>query len=568
MSSQRDGLELLGSPEVVTDIRVNARFGIPVTQNPAAVERHRRGQLELVDSVVVQGDFPWFGPDEVEEDAAPDVDPVERMVDDLLPLHSKEALTPDAQIKDETKRIEVYGRSLRGIKAAGRVALEGAELSANPEVKRLRQEFDSAIGEMFKTAPGIGEYVTMERSERYTVKDGKVMADADDPMEDVIQRGIDCSREVSETSNPAMGVQVQRDIADLQLLLEEVEPMFDIDHPADYNTVFAVSAYPEDGVELYGKQFWKELGYNTEFECAMLQMYHKTSENQVVTRTLSIDRSNMDRLVAMIERHGGTVPADCTVADLITHPITRSMTYEQASQFMDDLVADYERDAGLPPKLATTERLIARHYALRDRAFNDLYLEVAKSSADGKKTIKLTDFIASIRPAVKHMDAVYQQKLQEITRSSTFDDNATRLMHGMVLYSVAETVRGTIAASLNKRFRGKKKPLTTETLFSGVNLRQDERGFMEQLIFNLAQGIKLGISYGGCGALFDFGQLMALQQAFGGGEQKLKNDDEDAGDGLGPIEFMCKKNHRCRRPFGALLKKCRKCKDNGESVGC
>lgn len=546
MSAISSSSDVACGPEVIPEIRPGARTAERVVQNPAAVLRHQAGQLRLVDGVVTHGHFPWHGDDEPD---APE-------------------FSTQQEPEPEPTNVEVYGRSLRGIRAAGEAALKGAEVKVDPDIRRLRAEFDSAVGEMFKTAPGIGEHVTMERREQYTVQDGKVMADSNDSMKDVINRGIACSKEVAETSNPAMEIQVNRDSADLQLLLEEVEPMFRSDRPVDYNTVFAVSAFPEDGVAQYDQQFWKELGYNTEFRCAMLQMYHKAEDDQVVTRTLSIDHSNMARLVAMIEKHGGSVPANCAVSDLLTYPLMRDMSYDQACQFMDEFVADYERGAGLPPKLATTEQLVIQHANLRERTFTDLYLEVAKSSVANQKSGKMYDFITSIWPALDQMDAVHKKKLQDIAANETFDDEATRVMHGMVLYSVAETVRSTIARSLDKRLSSKKKPLTAAALNTLVNLRQDYRGFIEQMGHNFTEGIRQGMSYGGCGALFEFGKHMASQQAFGGGERKTDKEDGDAGDGLGPIEFKCTNNHLCRRPYGGKLKKCGRCNDNGESVGC
>lgn len=555
MSSQRHPVQLASSFEV-REIRPGARVAPVIEQSPEAIRRYSGGQLELVDRKVVHVDFPLNNPldDEPglpETTAEYDADQTEQL---------------------ESQALEVYGRSLRGIRAAGEAALKGAEVSTSPEIRRLKGEFDSAVGEMFKTAPGIGEHVTMERRERFDVQEGKVMAESSnglEAVESIIERGIVCSQELSETSNPAMCLQVDRDKADLRLLTESVQPMFNETRPTDYNTVIAVSAFPEDGVEQNGTQFWKELGYNTEFRCAMLQMYHRTPDGQLQTRTLSIDSSSMPRLVEALTRHGAKIPPDCSVGDVLTCPITDMLNYDQACRFMDDFVQGYEADAGLEPKLATTEQLMEQHATLRNRTFNDLYLEVARSLADNYKTTKVKDFLYAINIGLNDMDEHYRSKLQEITARDTFNEEAARLIHGVVLYSVAETVRSTVASSLKKRFYGKDKPLTLDALYSSVHLQENYHNFMDQMGRNFIGGVKLGISYGGCGALFEFGNPLALQQAFGGLEKKLSREEEgDAGDGLGPIEFKCTNNHHCRRPYGGKLKKCLRCNDNGESVGC
>jgi hypothetical protein len=480
---------------------------------------------------------------------------------------------PAEREKQITRPEEEYGQSLRGMRAAGLVALAEmveVELLKTPEVRRLAAEFKTAFGEMLKTANGIGELVTMEDRDSFYVVNGKVLDEAGEPMEEMIARGAARSREISETSMPAMAIQADRDEADGFLLTEVVQPMFE--PGCDYNTVIAVSALPEDGIEEYGSEFWEELGYNLKFECAILEMFHRRSSGQLLTRTLSIDHSNVARLAAKLRERGVDVPENVGVTELIKHPKLGHMTYDEATQFMDEFVADCEAEAGLPPKVATTYELVQRYGHLRRQVFKDIYLEVARSLALGERTSRLREFSDKL----VHLKAVGTYK-SEIDRlrvgyTSKFNDSEARLMHGVILYGLAEKVRSDI------EFRGGIHPTGSGKSGQSAVLRVVHSygkqagirlaNLADNLFMHITQGIQAGRSYGGCGALFRFA-FNTPQQVFAGNKNRTRKDtEEDAGDGLGPIEFQCSNKHWCRRPFRKKLPRCRKCNDNGESVGC
>lgn len=54
----------------------------------------------------------------------------------------------------------------------------------------------------------------------------------------------------------------------------------------------------------------------------------------------------------------------------------------------------------------------------------------------------------------------------------------------------------------------------------------------------------------------------------GGNMNDTDDQENDAGDGKGPLKFKCLNGHDCERPFGGYLDECKKCKDGGKSVGC
>ncbi|MEK9196426.1 MAG: hypothetical protein AAB914_03600, partial [Patescibacteria group bacterium] len=300
----------------------------------------------------------------------------------------------------EESQSEIYGRSMRIMSSAGNVALKGAEVYANVEIDRLRGEFDSAVGEMLKTADGIGEFVTIERRQDFDSENGKILADNRETISEIVKRGFETSL-IASDDDPRMVMQAERDLGDKILLEDFVEPMF---NGEDHDMVMAVSSYPRDGVFQHGNRFVKELGYNDEFECAIIQMYSKQG-NKLKTRTLSVDYSNLDILADMLRERGADVPEDVTCNTLIQHPVLANMGYEDACKFMDEFVADYELETGQEPKELTTMELLDSREGLINKSFDIMYMSVAESLAQKQKTESLKQFASEMSKVAGRMKA-------------------------------------------------------------------------------------------------------------------------------------------------------------------
>lgn len=420
------------------------------------------------------------------------------------------------------EQAEAYGRSMRIMLAAGRKGLEGANVVSDEEICRLRSEFDTAIGEMLKTADGVGEFLTIERKEDFaTNQDAMIVANNGEPIKDLIERGYQVSlRESSEDKDPRMMMQAERDHSDGILFNNYVEPMF---NGAEHNTVFAGSAYPKEGAREYGRRFVKELGYNDEFECATLQMYNKQG-NTLKTRTLSIDYSNLDILADMLRERGADVPSDVSDNTLITHPILGNMTYEEACGFMDDFVAEYELKTGQKPKQTTTMELVEEQKDLISRSFEFLYMGVAESLAQGHKTEYLSKFVSEIYKVADRMKAQERLAIQDIDHKRDFDRDDARIMHGAVLYSLAEKFRSILIVSEDHS--------TSSGMYKNAakaqELLQDPRAFIMHMGGHFGNGVKAKRAYGGCGALFEFSmdeEAAGSPQDVFGGKYKRSNRD-------------------------------------------
>lgn len=472
---------------------------------------------------------------------------------------------------------EIYGKSMNVMLAAGHVALDGIaefgtgwkrEVLGNSEVLRLKDEFETAVNEMIKTADGLGEYVTIERDDSFAVSDGRVLAKNNEPVADLISRGAKSSRQIAENSNSCYDIQADRDLADLALLTDFVEPMFS---GAGHNVVLAISALPEDGIKRDGKKFWQGLGYNTEFECAMGQLYFAEPDGTLTTKVLSIDKSNVAKLAEKLRDRGVDVPEDVTPTELITHPITANMEYQEACELLKDFVVEYEDDAGLPPKITTTKQLVEQQSTLTNQAFEALYLPVAMSLACGVKTDETDQFVYAIQPATARMNEENALAIRVINNKNSFDADDAVVMHGAVLYSMAETLRSVIMPGITHSRSS--SPVINVQPAAHMQWLQ-EQTFIDKMGGNLTRGVREGRSYGGCGAHIEFGDPLDPQGALGGkiNTDIDKENKSDGPDGKGPLKFKCKNQHTVTRPLGGYAEYCPKCneskEDRGKSVRC
>lgn len=452
---------------------------------------------------------------------------------------------------------EVYGQSMRVVREAGRVALLGGEVLEKPEVMRLRDEFDTAFGEMLKTAKGVGEFVTIVREDSFVVKDGEVLTAEGDSLGEIIARGVESARQTAQGKGLESRWQLERDISDQQLFEEVLTPMVE---GTEFNTAIAFSAYPEDAVAKYGKPSASKLGYNTEFECAMGQLYH-VEEGVLKQKLVSIDSSNVAILARKLRDRNVDIPEDVKPADLITYPITGNMTYDEAAELLDEFVIEYETEMGLPPKITTTQQILEEQSGLRDRTFNALYLPNAISLDRGRKTPEINEFARIIQPAIKSMDNEHARAVTKVVEEDEFTDEHARIMHGAILYSVANAVRSAIVEKTKKQ---PVKAVPARELITSVYIPY-QQNIIQQLGGNFIGGVQQGIVLGGCGAEIGYGVPRNPQDILSGkNNEKL---DDDAGDGLGPIRFKCINGHWNTRPFGGYCLWCPKCKESGDDIG-
>jgi hypothetical protein len=477
----------------------------------------------------------------------------------VSPVYGPEADAP------EPEKSETYGRSMRAMKAVGNIALQGSreQVLASPETKRLKREFDTSFGEMLKTADGLSELVRVEDRDSFMVSGGRVVCENGEAVEDMIERGVVKAQELAAL-NPIWEVQAERDTADKVLLTKFVQPMWDKD--ATHNTTIAVLAFPEDGVAQSGQAFWQERGYNTKHKCAMLQLSHRGPDDKLYTRTLSVDGSDMKRLAAHLRARGVAVPDDISVAELATHPWTGDLSLDEAYEWMNDYADSYEAGAGLPPKVATTYQLVQEYAAVRRRVFQEIYLEIAKSLAVKQCSNNLGIFLKKVRPIMGGVRNIEGRRLYRTSQKAEFEADDARIVHGAVLYGLAETVRAELLARSALDWQ---RPASTPAShsFLAISSSIPFRGHPNELINHIGNqfnaGVRAGRSYGGCGALFKFSGANPMD-IFGGKTKETIEDDDT--DDLGSRHFTCSKGHPNYRAIAnQKVKHCRTC---GEDVSC
>ncbi len=469
-----------------------------------------------------------------------------------------ENMLSDRLTEPDNPEVEEYGVSMRVVRAAGRAALNAeGEVLEMPEVRRLRDEFETSIDEMEKTAKGIGEFITIERDDTFDVIGGKIRTATGEPIRDLIERGAVRSREIGEHVDPRMITQADRDDADLRLLDEYIEPMFS---GAGHNTVIAFSAFPEDVIERFGSDFIKELGYNVDFECAMGQLSH-AENGRLRTKVMSIDESNVGLLASKLRGRGVQVPNTIKPHELINHPFIGNMGYDEACEFLREFIVEYESERGLPPKVTTTRKLAQEQKGLRDRAFQTMYLPVAISLEEKAKTPVLKAFIDSVKPVAGYMDAASRAQFERVTNQPEFDDDAARTMHGAVLFAVAAHIRKAIVEKIE--LRSGTADLDKRDFRVYFDSPTSDIAFIHQMAYSFNNGVRQGLNFGGCGTLFDFNRGRNPQDMFGGVNQGNQDDDTDS---LGDRNFTCSKGHPNYRAIrNRKVLRCRTCK---EDVSC
>ena len=474
---------------------------------------------------------------------------------------------------------EVYGLSLTNHREVGNIAVRAvmetdAEALHSPELESLRKSYLSALGETLKTPLAAGEHVRIEYRNSFDVVEGEPVTETGTPLHVLISNGAITSYKTAEEQTcqkkrQGWNLQGKRDEADLELLIEDIVPM--LKPESDYNTVFAVSAYPEDMVAFYGS-FAQERGYNVDFECAMLQGYHRDEDGRLQTRVLSIDKSNVGKLADLLRRHGAQVPEGISPHQLITHTVKMQMTQQEAEAWMDAFANEYEATQGLALKRATTLQILEDQPELCERSFLEMYLPIAASLKLGTKTEEVFDLAAMAEVVADDMDEQNRREVQAVYLQEEFTETHARTMHGVVLYATGKM----LCDYLKEEDAFEQHiPLVdiSPVLYHPpqIALFDSTSAFIEQAGSHFQRGVRRGESMGNCGALFKFGDGVTRQREFGDAdnqESSLGKDPLDAGDGKGPLWFKCKRGHLCKRPYGGKLQECYRCKDGGNSVGC
>ncbi len=474
---------------------------------------------------------------------------------------------------------EEYGLSLTNHREVGKIAVRAVmhtdpEALHSPEVEGMRKSYLSALGETLKTPLAAGEHVRIEYRNSFAVIDGEPVTETGTPLHVLISNGAITSyqtakKQTCQKQRQGWNLQGKRDEADLALLVEHIVPMLKPD--SDHNTVFAVSAYPEDMVRFYGS-FAQERGYNVDFECAMLQGYHRDEDGRLQTRVLSIDKSNVGALADLLRRYGADIPEGIRPHELIIHAVKMQMTKQEMDAWMDAFVDEYEASQGLAPKRATTLQVLADQPELCERTFQEMYLPIAASLALGTKTAEVFDLAAVAEPVADAMDDYNRRAVRAVYLEEDFTDAHARTMHGVVLYTAGKMLCDYLKDS--DAFE-QRVPLAdiSPVLYRPpeIVLFDSTSAFIEQAGSHFQRGVRRGESMGNCGALFKFGDSTTRQREFGdvdSQESSLGTDPLDAGDGKGPLWFKCKRGHLCKRPYGGTLPECYRCKDGGNSVGC
>ncbi|MCA9328451.1 hypothetical protein KC959_01660 [Candidatus Saccharibacteria bacterium] len=468
---------------------------------------------------------------------------------------------------------EAYAHSMQSIRALGGLALEAGGIEKLPQdsgvFRRVWNDFYTAVEENLATDPEYGEKLVWNKFMPRRYESGHVRTEDGGPVVDMVKNGWLSSLKAAETDDE-MAIQAERDEGDV-LLAEEVDTL------EVGEMLCALSLDPKDAIKR-NRRYWEDEMYYRE-GMAVLQVYYRSKEDEVLTGVFAIKRSNRDAIRQIFAENDVDIPANISDSYWIRHAIRQKMTVDEVKQFGNafrkrhrEIIKDAEKEFSVTEFMGLQAQTVQQFFT---------YLEPLSIATHSGKNNETLQSLAHELSKVSSLDSDVRRHLIKIANSSHFNDNDARQMEDMIRYALVEELRKKLPAYMDERARTPLNQMTAmvvETNYArivhGAVLQQQQLDMARHIARNVAAGSEAGRTYGGCsGAGSTRGKLGAdsieeeipgLQDVYGGklnkGEETSSEEDE-----FGPLEFKCTKGHKNTRPRGKLIPHCKTC---GENVSC
>lgn len=388
--------------------------------------------------------------------------------------------------------------------------------------EQAKGEFDSCVYEGLSSDSELGPQLEVTKFIKFEVQDGFVMSrDGKTRVTDLIKNGHATSSEKAQIDSRYEN-QATRDWNDL-INAREVDKM--ARGETDYNTRMVVSLLPKEAIERDGKDFWQDIGYIPDKETAYIQIYHASDDGEVLTGSLSVDGSDIEKWTELFAENGVTIPEGETTDNWLKYAITGSMTSSEAKSFAMNMRKKYKDSQDL--EADNTADLLADNSEVANMVFEEAYVPISKSLENKEQTEKTKSLISSYLNNSDYIKPEVRQHLIRLANTDKFTDRDARLMHQMVVYSTIEMLRSLVA-----------KPENNDLIDYQIQavIDQDELMHMQQEMINsvvagfAARGLKAGRSYSSCGGAIKLAEQIqemiegtdSIQEAYGGRPRRCK----------------------------------------------
>jgi hypothetical protein len=460
---------------------------------------------------------------------------------------------------------EIYGRSLSTICRLGAFMIDKSapEIINSPEAAQAKVEFFTSVEEGFGTDMELGGGLEVRDFDTRPVLDGRVMSkDLKTAVSAMTENGLTCAVETAKKD--------QRFLPQFTRSKWDHENALIVDKMArgetTYNTRIVVSPFPEEAAAESGNDYWRNIGYVPHLKRGFVQLYH-TTDNGVITGSLSFDGSNKQKLREIFAQHGREVPAAEVTDNWLGYAITDTLSADEA-KVLATTIANQAVDSR-QKKNTNTVDVTKSYKAIMDNVFNQSYVHVCESLASGQQTEKVRGLIYQLADKANHFNERYANALYRMrANKDRFTDDDSVVLHELLVYSTIEMMR---ALHLGKTDLHDGRPYSkyTNSQLDPAYLESISAASFQSILGGFgAEGAREGRTYSACGLSISLGGdnvEEGPQGIFGGKAGKGKNETSAGEDRYGPLTFKCPKGHTNTRPRNRFIEKCKTC---GTSVKC
>lgn len=460
-----------------------------------------------------------------------------------------ETIRPEVVVAEE---VEEYAQSLYALRQLGRLALEGHEDYTGAE-EFAYDDFLTAVGENLKTDAETRQYLDIEPTKTFEIRDGRVVAADGRDMEELVQEGWGTSRKAAETDS-RMLTQVARDEGDVLT----VRIVNSLNVGESYT---AVSMDPKDAMTRDGRKFWEGKGYR--FGMAFIQFYYKHPDGGLFTGSYSAEFSDKDVWRTILARHDVKVPDEVSADHWIRYGDRRNMTPEQAMTYSTDLRGEYYAEIGKTHRRISVTELLKQRKEVIDKYFDTYMRPLAHAIATGENNQTMQSLAVTLlrsRGVIEKLAAKPRRELTRISGGEPFTAGSGRLMEELIRYATVEELRKDLVLLLS----GRQSTLLSSGHSSLAPSSQQLQLMNLQVANNIGDGFMAGRTYGGCSTAgeksADEADVRDNSQEVFGGREALGGSDR-----FGSRKFQCPKGHWNERPFNKFISHCKHC---GTEVAC
>lgn len=436
---------------------------------------------------------------------------------------------------------EVYAHSLRSLRLLGEVALIGCETNyKDSQVAESWYDFTTALGENLATDAEFNEKLIFSPLRSYEKYDGKVISSDGKPIVDLVSDGLACSRKAAE-SDSEMRLQAVRDEGDVMVaeIVDELE----------VGELYAVvSMDPKKSLER-NPDYWRNKGYREGM--AVLQVYYRSSEGEVIAGAYSIKQSNREVIADIFKSYRVHIPEDESDNKWIRHGIRLRTDREDAEEFGKAFVVKHRSELGISESSLSVTDLIKANDELVKSCFETYVKQLAISLKRGSATESIRELATEIMNNNTESSPSHRRSLIRLANGSSINDDDVRFMEEKIRYALVEELRKLIPrqgiqrnGSTSRQVEYAEKDLLT---LHSVEQAVFEQNMSHIMAGNIASGLKAGRSYGGCATAGEEERMREKnysgadqQNIFGG---KGEESSEVPSDDFGPLKFKCPKGH-------------------------